>query len=229
MIEITLRSLLAAGLALLFVGPLGAAIGYLLARRRVPFKPAIDTLVSLPLVLPPVAVGILLLWLLAPRSSWLGRALAEAGVPFFLSFRGVVLCAAVMGMPLMVRAAEAAFAATPREAEETALNLGASCVRTLAFITLPLASRGLVYGGLLAFARGLGEFGATIVLAGYRPGHTDTLALSIYFAAEDPARSGDLLGLMAIAIGLCFFVTLAARLALGDLRRQPAPGPRRRV
>jgi molybdate transport system permease protein len=166
MTEIILRSIWAAGLAVCVTGPVGGAIGWMLARRRVPLKPLVDTLVTLPLVLPPVAVGVLLLYALAPRWSPLGGLLRAADLDFFLTFRGVVLCAAVMGLPLMVRSAEAAFAAAPREADEAALNLGAGRLATLVRITIPLAARGLLGGVLLAFARGLSEFGATMVVAG---------------------------------------------------------------
>ncbi len=218
MIELTLRSIFAAVIATAIVAPLGGALGYAMSRWRSRAKPIVDTVISLPLVLPPVAVGVLLLWALAPNHSLLGRFLEQLGLPLLGSFGGVVVCAAVMGFPLMARSAEAAFAACPPIFEEAAINLGARRSRALRSVSLPIASRGLVYGASLAFARGLGEFGATMVLVGYRPGSTDTLSLGIYFA-YDQFENERLIWLMAISIALCFATTLIARILLGDLAK----------
>jgi len=208
--DILLRSLLVGLVAAAIVGPLGAALGYVMARRRVPLKPLIDAVVALPLVLPPVAVGVLLIWLLG-RQSMVGRALADLGISFIGTLPGVVLCASVMGAPLMIRSAESAFAMIPRETEEAARSLGASRLRTVLSISTPLAWRGLISGVVLVFARALGEFGATMVLVGYRPGVTDTLSLGIYFSYYEGRGAGMLTSLMVASILLCLVATIAAR------------------
>ena len=222
MIEVVLRSLLVGLLAACIVGPIGAAMGLAMARRRIPLKPLLDAVIALPLVLPPVAVGVLLIWALG-RRTMLGDALAQLGVSFVGTMPGVVLCACIMGSPLMIRSAEAAFAVVPRETEEAARSLGASRVRTLGAVTLPLAWRGIVSGFVLVFARALGEFGATMVLVGYRPGVTETLALGIYFAYEG-FEDETLLVLMAASIALCLLATVSARLLERGLPPLLRPG-----
>lgn len=176
-----------AGLATLAILPPGLALGWLLARRSWPGKTLVETALTLPLVLPPVATGLLLLRSLGRRST-LGGAfhrLFDADLVF--TWRAVVLAMAVMALPLLVRSARHAFEAVDPRLEQVGRTLGASWPRVLGTVTLPLALRGIVGGTLLAFARALGEFGATIMVAGNIPGRTRTLALAIY----DRVQLGD--------------------------------------
>ena len=150
--------------------PFGVAVAWLLARRRWRGKTFVETAVALPLVMPPVATGLILLTLF-------GRSVA-------FTWRAVVLAMMVMSFPLLVRAARVAFEDVSGRLEQIARTLGASEPRVFFTITLPLAMRGVVAGAVLAFARALGEFGATIVVAGNIPGRTQTLSLAIYDAIE---------------------------------------------
>ncbi|MEO8378710.1 MAG: molybdate ABC transporter permease subunit [Acidobacteriota bacterium] len=174
---LTLRT---AALATLLIVPPGLAIAWLLARRQWPGKSLIETLVALPLVMPPVATGLLLLELLGrrgPLGGWLHRTF---GFDVVFTWRAVVAAMMVMSFPLLVRAARVAFEEVDPRLEQIARTLGASNTRVFLSITLPLASRGVAGGMLLAFARAIGEFGATILVAGNIPGRTTTLSLAIY-------------------------------------------------
>jgi molybdate transport system permease protein len=176
-------TLAVAALTTLLLLPAGVAAAYALARYRGPGKAALDTLLSLPLVLPPTAVGILLLDLLARRSA-LGRMLAGAGIEVLFTWKAVVLATGVMSFPLLVRSARAAFEEVDPRLVGIARTLGASRARAFTRISLPLAWRGIVAGSVLAFARALGEFGATIMVAGNIPGRTQTLSLAIFQASQ---------------------------------------------
>ena len=196
----TLRT---AALALLLILPPGIALGWLLARRSWPGKSLIETLAALPLVLPPVATGFLLLEIFGRRGP-LGAPLHERlGLDVVFTWRGGVVAMAVMSLPLLVRASRVAFEGVETRLEDVARTLGAGELRVLATITLPLAARGLLGGALLAFARALGEFGATIVVAGNIPGRTTTLALAI-FQRIQLGEDGAALRLMAAAIVVAF-------------------------
>jgi molybdate transport system permease protein len=207
-----------AALALVLILPFGVALGWLLARRSWPGKTLIETLAALPLVLPPVATGFLLLALFGRRGP-LGEPLHERlGLDVVFTWRGVVVAMAVMSLPLLVRAARVAFEGVEPRLEDVARTLGAGEPRVLLTITLPLAARGLFGGALLAFARALGEFGATIVVAGNIPGRTTTLALAIFHRIQ-LGEDGAALRLMAAAAIVAF-----AAVWLGEvlLRRGPA-------
>ncbi|MEO8276370.1 MAG: molybdate ABC transporter permease subunit [Thermoanaerobaculia bacterium] len=187
--------------------PPGLAIAWLLARYRWFGKSLVETAVALPLVMPPVATGLLLLRLLGRRGP-LGGELEAIGLPIVFTWRAVVVAMAVMALPLFVRSARSAFENVPPRLEQVARTLGARRLRVAWTITLPLARRGLVGGLLLAFARALGEFGATILVAGNIPGRTTTLATAIYQhvqLGEDGAASK----LLLISV-LLSFVALAA-------------------
>lgn len=212
LLDITLRTLAVAGGATLLIAVPGAALGWLLARRRFRGRALVQTLVALPMVLPPVAVGLLLLLALSPRSAF-GAALAELLGPILLTPWAAMLAAAVMSFPLLVRGAEQAFAAVPLRCEQVAASLGASRATILRRVTLPLAARGLTHGLVFAFARALGEFGATTLVAGHIPGRTETLALGIY-ARIEAFREGEALALVGVATALAFAVTYAAEAAL---------------
>ena len=176
----TLRTAL---VATLVIFPFGLAAGLLLARYRGPGKGALDTLLSLPLVLPPTALGFAMLELLS-RNSVLGKGLAALGLDIVFTWRAAVLAAAVMSFPLLVRSARTAFEEVDPRLVGIARTLG--CGRASAFfrVTLPLAWRGVLAGTVLAFSRALGEFGATVMIAGNIPGRTRTLSLAIFHESQ---------------------------------------------
>lgn len=169
-----------AAVSTLVILPFGLALAWLLARRAWPGKALVETLVSLPLVLPPVVTGLVLLKLLGrrgPLGHWLH---ATWGVDVVFTWKAVVIALAVMSAPLLVRAARVAMEEVDPNFEHLARTLGAGEWRVFFTITLPLARRGILGGVLLAFARALGEFGATIMVAGNIPGQTTTLSVAIY-------------------------------------------------
>jgi molybdate transport system permease protein len=204
----TVAALAATGLMLV---P-GVALAWVLARRRFPGKALVETLVSLPLVVPPVATGLMLLWLFGRRGP-LGRTLESIGIEVVFTWRAVVLAMAVMGLPLLVRTARAGFEQVTRRYEQIAETLGAGPWRVFSTITLPLASRNILAGALLGFSRALGEFGATIVVAGSIPGRTRTLAVGIYSYTEmGQDRQAALLLLISVTIAFAA-VLVSNRLA----------------
>lgn len=176
--QVTSFSIAMAAVATLVMLPPGVALAWLLARRSFPGRSVLETLVSLPLVLPPVATGLILLTLLG-RDAPLGRLLGAVGVEVVFTWKAVVLAMAVMGFPLLVRAARAGFEQVDRRYEEIAATLGAGPARVFFTVSVPLARRGLLAGLVLAFSRALGEFGATMVIAGALPG-ARTLSVAIY-------------------------------------------------
>ena len=191
----------------LVILPFGTALAWWLARHPRRGRALIETLVSLPLVMPPVATGLILLKLLG-RRGWLGATFAQIfGADIVFSWRAVVIATAVMSFPLLVRSARIAFEGVPVRLEHVARTLGAGPWRVFFTITLPLAGRGVTSGAVLAFARALGEFGATIMVAGYIPGKTATLSLSIYHWVE-LGRDQEALGLLAISVALAFGAVL---------------------
>jgi molybdate transport system permease protein len=163
--------------------PPGVLLAWLLARRRFRGRSLLETAVSLPLVMPPVATGLMLLLLFSPRGA-IGGPLESIGIEVVFTWRAVVLAMAVMGLPLFVRTARAGIEQVDRRYEAVAATLGASPLRVFATITLPLASPAILAGAVLGFARALGEFGATIMIAGSIPGATRTLAVAIYSFTE---------------------------------------------
>lgn len=159
--------------------PVGLAIAWLLARPAWPGKSIVEAAVTMPLVMPPVATGLILLKLLG-RHGILGRL----GLDIVFTWRAVLIAAAVMSFPLLVRSARVGFQEVSQRLEQMARTLGAGELRVFFTITLPLASRAIVAGAVLAFARAVGEFGATILVAGNIPGRTSTLSLRIYQAVQ---------------------------------------------
>jgi molybdate transport system permease protein len=188
--------------ATLLVLPPAIAIGWLLARRQFHGKALLETVVSLPLVLPPVASGLLLLWLFGRRSP-VGRALDAAGIEVVFTWKAVVIAMMVISFPLVARSVRAGIEQVDRRFEQIAATLGAGPFRILRTITLPLASRGIIAGAILGFSRALGEFGATIMVAGAIPGRTQTLAVGIYTFVET-GREEAAWGLLAISAVLAF-------------------------
>ncbi len=194
-----LLSLRVAAAGTVLAGLLGITVGWLLARKRVRGRALLEVVVLLPLVLPPTVAGFYLLRLLG-RTGPVGQALEAAGLPILFTPRAAILAAAVAALPLTVKAVQAAFEAIDPRLEAAALTLRPAGSVFLT-ITLPLAWRGILAGLILAFARGLGEFGMTLMLAGNIPGRTQTLALAIYDAvqADDLARA-NALALAAVAL-----------------------------
>jgi molybdate transport system permease protein len=190
--------------------PAGIAAAWLLARRSFSGKPVVETLLSLPLVLPPVATGFLLLQLFG-LNSVVGRAFDRLGIEVVFTWKAVVLAMAVMSFPLMVLTIRAGFEQVDTRYERVAATLGASPWRVFVTITLPLATRSIVAAAILGFARALGEFGATIVVAGGIPGQTQTLAVAIFNLTES-GRDADASRLLLVSIALAFGAMLLANL-----------------
>jgi len=198
-------------LATLVALPPGLAVAWVLARRRFAGRVVLETLVSLPLVLPPVATGLILIAILGRRGP-LGRLFAQLGIELMFTWRAVVVAMAVMALPLLVRSARAGFEQVDRRYEEIAATLGAGPVRVFFTVTLPLARRGLLSGALLGFSRALGEFGATIMVAGALPS-TRTIAVAIYTYTETGQQAAAALLLVVSAtIAFCALL-LSNRLA----------------
>lgn len=185
----------------------GVALGYLLARRRFPGKAIVEALVALPLVLPPVAVGLFLLHLLSRRGP-IGEILDAAGIRIIFTWVAAALASAVMAFPLLVRSVQQAFEEVPARFEQVSRSLGRGAWGTFLRITLPLARRGVAYGILLAFLRALGEFGATSLVAGNIPGRTQTISMGIYdaFQASRDADAWILAGISASLSLLAVFL-----------------------
>ena len=196
----------AAGATALAVPP-GVVLAWLLARRKFPGRALIETFVSLPLVMPPVATGLILLILLSRRGR-IGSLLERLGIEIVFTWKAVVLAMAVMGLPLLVRTVRAGIEQVDRRYEAAAATLGAGPLRVFLTITLPLARPAVLAGAVLGFARALGEFGATIMIAGSIPGSTRTLAVAIYSFAET-GRDREALVLVGISAAIAF-VALAA-------------------
>jgi molybdate transport system permease protein len=194
----------------LLILPLGVGAAYLLSRRGGPWRTLAETILSLPLVLPPTAVGILLLEALRRRGT-LGGWLERAGIEILFTPKAVVIATAVMAFPLLVRPARAAFEEVDRRLPGIARSLGCGPLEAFRRVTLPLASRGIITGTLLAFSRALGEFGATIIVAGNIPGRTQTLALAIFQRhqiGQDPAA----MRLVWVTVVLAFGAVLASEI-----------------
>jgi len=218
-ISITLLTL-KVGLASLAVSVLpGLALAWLLAKKRFRGRVLLQTLVTLPMVVPPVAVGLALLLLLGRRGVVGGALHRVLGVDVLFTWQAAALASSVMAFPLLVRSAQQAFAGVPSRLESVAASLGAGPFRVFRTVTLPLARRGVVYGLALCFARGLGEFGATSLIAGSIPGRTETLALGIYSRVQR-GDDGAALGLACLSVVLAFVATYLSEISLaGESRR----------
>ena len=163
---------------------LGVAVGYLLARTRFPGRDLLDTVLTLPLVMPPTVLGYYLLVLIG-RRGWLGGWLHDQfGINLIFTWQGAVLAATIVAFPLVFKPARAAFEAVDGQLEQAARVLGVSEFALFLRVTLPLAWRGILAGLLLGFARAMGEFGATLMVAGSIPGRTQTLSVAVYEAVQ---------------------------------------------
>jgi molybdate transport system permease protein len=200
--NITSFTLLTAVAATVLMVPPGLLLAWIMARYRFRGRILLDTLVSLPLVMPPVATGLILLMLFAPRGP-LGAILGRLGIEVVFTWKAVVLAMAVMGLPLFVRTARAGFEQVDRRYESVAATLGAAPLRVFFTVSLPLAAPAVAAATVLGFARALGEFGATIMIAGSIPGATRTLAVAIYSFAET-GRDRDAVVLLAMSVAIAF-------------------------
>jgi molybdate transport system permease protein len=199
--------------ATMLVLPIGVLIAWALARGRFRGRTVLEAVVTLPLVMPPVATGLILLLLIGRRGP-IGRLLAGAGIEVVFTWKAVVLAMAVMGLPLLVRTARAGFEHVDRRYEQVAATLGAAPVRGFLTVSLPLALPSVIAGAVLAFARALGEFGATIVVAGSIPGATRTLAVATYTYAET-GRDAEAIMLVAISAAIAFAALLCSNALAG--------------
>lgn len=216
-VEILALTLRVGLLSTLLCLPPAIAVGYALARNMLPFPSLLRAMVSLPMVMPPVAVGLSLLWIFGTTSPlaglWRGLGIEVAFTP-----AAAVIAAAVVGFPLLARSAEQSFSEIDPRYEEIARTLGASRAATFLRVSLPLARRGLLYGSLLCFTRALGEFGATAVIAGIIPGRTETLSLGIWSRLQLGDDEGAAL-LVAFSFALALASMIAAERFLGPGRR----------
>lgn len=222
-IEIIALSLRVAVTAVLFSLPLGIAAAWLLARRPFPGRAVLSGLIHLPLVLPPVVTGYVLLSLFG-RNGPIGAWLEPLGVVFAFDWTGAALAAAVMGFPLMVRAVRLAFDMADPGLEQAAATLGASPLTRFFTVTLPLALPGVIAGAVLAFAKALGEFGATITFVSSIPGETRTLPLAIYGLAQIPGGEAAVLRLVLVSTAVSVLA-----LVISEVMVRRASGPRGRT
>ena len=190
--------------------PLGLATAWLLARHEFVGKTLVDGLVHLPLVVPPVAVGYLLLVLLGRRGPLGGWLYDSFGITLIFTWQGAAVASAVMAFPLMVRSIRLSLEAIDDRLETAARTLGAPRVRVFATITLPLATPGILTGVVLAFARSLGEFGATITFVSNIAGETRTLPIALYTLIQSPGGEAGAARLMAISLALAILALLAS-------------------
>ena len=211
-VSVLVLSLRVAFVATLLDAAVGIPLAYLLARRFFRARWLVDLFVTLPLVLPPTVTGYYLIVLLG-RRGWLGGPLYQlTGWSVAFTWYAAVIAAAVMALPLLVRTARAAIESVDRDLERAAFTLGHSEWRTAIEVTLPLARNGILAGLVLAFARALGEFGATLMLAGNIPGKTTTVPLAIYTAVQTGETSEALVLVAALTVVSCAVIYLAGRL-----------------
>ncbi len=205
--------------ATLIATPIGFAVAYVLAFSRMRSKALLEGVVNLPLVLPPVVVGYLLL-LLFGRSGFLGPLLQRLDIRIIFTLAGAVIASAVVGFPLLVRAIRIGMEGIDRNCLQAARTLGAGWWDVLLTITLPLSGRAVLAGMTMMFARSLGEFGATIILAGNIPGVTQTIPLAIYEYTNTPGGDRMALNLCLVSILLSFTVLLLSEAATRTMRRK---------
>ncbi len=197
--------------AIMLALPFSTWLAWMLARRKWPGKALVETVAMMPLVMPPVATGLILLKLFGKRGAIGGWLFENFGIEIIFTWKAVVIALAVMVFPLLVRSLRTAFEEVPEQMEAAGKSLGGSSWSVFRKISLPLARRGMIAGIVLSFARALGEFGATIMVAGFIPGLTETLSLSIYRSVQngDDPRAMMLVGVSAlIAFGAVFLSTL---------------------
>jgi molybdate transport system permease protein len=201
-----------ATVAMLISLPIGIAVAYLLARYKFPGKSFVDGIVLLPLILPPVVTGYLLL-LTFGRRGLIGSFLAEqVGIVFSFRWTGAALACGVMGFPLMVRAIRLSIEAVDRRLEEAAGTLGANPLWVFVFVTFPLIAPGIIAGMILSFAKAMGEFGATITFVSNIPGETQTLPSAIYTFTQVPGGEAGALRLTLVSIAISMGALMVSEL-----------------
>ena len=225
MLDALQLSLLVSILATIGVGIAGTALGLLLARGQFPGRTVLDLLLTLPMILPPTVTGYYLILLVGRRGLLGGYIYDWTGFTFAFAWQGAALAAGVVSLPIMVRAAKAAFRDVPVDLEQASYVLGKNKFSTFLHVTLPLARQGLISGLILSFARAIGEFGATLMLAGNIPGRTQTMPLAIYTAFNGAGVTQG----TAVALSLLLLVTALAVLLLvrgwrGEAPRRGVPG-----
>ena len=191
--------------------PFGILVSYALARWRFPGKVILDAAVHLPLVMPPVVTGFLLLVLFG-RKGVFGAILANIGIVLSFRWTGAAVACAVMGFPLMVRAMRLSFESIDRRLEQAAGTLGANPVWTFFLVSLPLALPGIVAGAILSFAKALGEFGATITFVANIPGETQTISSAIYSYTQVPGGDANAMRLTIVSIAISFVALIASEI-----------------
>lgn len=211
-------SLKVAGWATLINLVLGVGLGALLARRRFPGRELLDTVLTLPMVLPPTVLGYYLLVLIGRNGPLGGWLQATFGVNLVFTWQAAVIAAAIASLPLVFKPARAAFEGVDRQLEQAARTLGLTEAAVFFRVTLPLAWRGILAGVLLAFARAMGEFGATLMVAGSIPGRTQTLSIAIYEAVQS-GQDGRANALVILTSVVCIGVLLLASRLVGGRGR----------
>ncbi|WP_254508049.1 molybdate ABC transporter permease subunit [Anatilimnocola floriformis] len=222
--QATRLTLLVAFTAVTISLPLAIAVAWLLAKVRVPGKFILETVINLPLVMPPVITGYLLL-ILFGRRGYLGRLLEDTlGLRLIFDWKGAALASAIVGFPLLVRPIRQAFEALDNRLLLAAQTLGAKPADSFFTIALPLAIPGILSGSVLAFARSMGEFGATIMIAGNIPGETRTIPLFVYTQLDAPDGFANVYRLIVVSIGISALALLSGELLerLGRRRLQGA-------
>ena len=212
-------SLKVAVVAILFSLPLGVAVAWVLARHEFPGRALVSGLIHLPLVLPPVVTGYALL-LLFGRKGPIGAWLEPLGIVFAFDWTGAALAAGIMGFPLMVRSVRLAFDMADPRLELAAASLGASPIVRFLTISLPLALPGVLAGAVLAFAKALGEFGATITFVSSIPGETRTLPLAIYSLTQVPGGEAAALRLVLISAAVSIAALVGSELLVRRARNR---------
>ena len=202
--------------------PIGFGLAWLLVFSRMPGKGFLDGMVNLPLVLPPVVVGYLLLLSLG-RNGWLGQLLQQVDIQIIFTWKAAVIASGLIGLPLMVRSIRLGMEQIDPHLLHASRTLGAGKLDTLFPIVLPLSFPAMLSGASLTFARSLGEFGATIILAGNIPGRTQTIPLAIYDYTNTPGGESQALNLCLVSIALSYLVLLFNERALRRVRGQRKP------
>jgi molybdate transport system permease protein len=209
--EIVALSLKVGGVAMAVTLPIAFALAWMLARVAFPGKILVDAAIHLPLVVPPVVTGWVLLLAFAPNGL-VGGWLQGFGITVLFRWTGAAIAAGVMALPLMVRAMRLSIEAVDRRLEQAASTLGAGRLRVFWTITLPLSIPGVLAGAVLGFARSIGEFGATITFVSNVPGETQTLPLAIYSALQQPGGDAMVWRLSAISVALSLVALIASEL-----------------
>jgi molybdate transport system permease protein len=222
LMEALLVSFKVAGWAMVCAFPVGLGLAWLLARKQFIGKPLVETLIMMPLVLPPTAIGYLLV-LTLQRRGLLGADTLGFDLDLLLTWKGAVVAAAIMSLPLVTRTARVAFEEVSPRLELMGRSLGLSRARSFTHVSLPLARRGLLAAFVLGFGRALGEFGATVIVAGNIPGKTQTLSLAI-FDSYQLGQDGRVLQLVGVTAVIAFVLAFAVERLLA---RTPGGGGQR--